>query len=178
MARPTQAPTETAVESAVIETLSALLANSYTLYVKTHGYHWNVTGPMFSSLHAMFEVQYTEFATAVDEIAERMRALDAYAPGSFAAFAAMSTVSEDTGHPSAEQMISNLADDNETVADAARRTPKRPATPRRRTWRPSASRSTRKTPGCCGAISVINAHVAAKLAESSAQRIKYRRTVR
>ncbi|MFW6153978.1 MAG: Dps family protein [Planctomycetota bacterium] len=122
MATPTQTHAETTVESSVIEALSALLANSYTLYVKTHNYHWNVTGPMFSSLHALFEMQYTELATAVDEIAERIRALGAFAPGSFTAFEAMSAVSEDTGHPTAEQMIGHLADDNETLAAAAQRT--------------------------------------------------------
>ena len=102
------------------EALSKLLATSYTLYLKTHNYHWNVTGPMFSSLHAMFELQYTELALAVDEIAERIRALGAYAPGSYSAFTELSTVKEDTGHPNATEMIRNLADDQLAVADAAR----------------------------------------------------------
>ena len=100
--------------------LSKLLATSYTLYLKTHNYHWNVTGPMFSSLHTMFEVQYTELALAVDEIAERIRALGAYAPGSYSAFNELSTVKEENGHPSATEMIKNLAADQVAVADAAR----------------------------------------------------------
>ncbi len=100
--------------------LSKLLATSYTLYLKTHNYHWNVTGPMFSSLHTMFEVQYTELALAVDEIAERIRALGAYAPGSYSAFNELSTVKEETGHPAAMDMVQNLAADQLAVADAAR----------------------------------------------------------
>jgi len=100
--------------------LSKLLATSYTLYLKTHNYHWNVTGPMFSSLHAMFELQYTELALAVDEIAERIRALGAFAPGSYSAFTELSTVKEETGHPIATEMIQNLAADQLAVADAAR----------------------------------------------------------
>lgn len=101
--------------------LSTLLASSYTLYLKTHNYHWNVTGPMFTTLHTMFELQYTELALAVDEIAERIRSLDSFAPGSFTAFAKLSTVKEETGHPVATQMISNLVADQEAIADAARK---------------------------------------------------------
>ena len=67
----------------ITQALSALLADSYTLYVKTHSYHWNVTGPMFTTLHTLFETHYTELALAVDEIAERIRALGVTAPGSF-----------------------------------------------------------------------------------------------
>ncbi len=70
----------------IAEGLSRLLADSYTLYIKNHNFHWNVTGPMFQTLHAMFEEEYTELATAVDEVAERIRALGHPAPGSYAAF--------------------------------------------------------------------------------------------
>ena len=103
----------------VVEQLFGLLANSYVLYVKTHNYHWNVTGPMFSTLHALFETQYTELALAVDEVAERIRALDAYAPGSLAAFTELATVREETGHPDAIQMIRNLVSDQEAVVGVA-----------------------------------------------------------
>ena len=72
----------------VVEALSTLLASSYTLYLKTQNYHWNVTGPMFTTLHTLFETQYTELAVAVDEIAERIRSVGAFAPGSFAEFRA------------------------------------------------------------------------------------------
>ena len=84
---------------AIAKGLSHLLADSYTLYLKTHNYHWNVTGPMFNTLHLMFENQYTELATAVDEIAERIRALGFPAPGSYAAFSALSSIEEATGSP-------------------------------------------------------------------------------
>ena len=100
--------------------LSRLLADSYTLYLKTHNYHWNVTGPMFNTLHQMFEVQYTELATAVDEIAERIRALGVVAPGSYKAFAELTEIEEDEEVPSAEQMIANLVAGQETVARTAR----------------------------------------------------------
>lgn len=110
----------TADKKPAVEALEELLANSYTLYVKTHSYHWNVTGPMFTTLHTLFETQYTELALAVDEIAERIRSLGSPAPGSFSQFAAMSKVEEDTGVPSATDMIKNLLRDHETVAAAAR----------------------------------------------------------
>lgn len=106
---------------AVVEALRTLLASSYTLYLKTHNYHWNVTGPMFNSLHTMFETQYTELALAVDEIAERIRALGAFAPGSYSAFTELSLVKEERGHPDAKAMIRALMADQETVAGAARR---------------------------------------------------------
>lgn len=105
----------------VVEPLSTLLASSYTLYLKTHNYHWNVTGPMFTTLHTLFEQQYTELAMAVDEIAERIRTLGAFAPGSYSAFAKISVVEEETGHPDAETMIRVLVSDQEAVAAAARR---------------------------------------------------------
>ncbi|HMB72052.1 MAG TPA: Dps family protein [Gammaproteobacteria bacterium] len=100
--------------------LSRLLADSYTLYLKTHNYHWNVTGPLFNTLHLMFEGQYTELATAVDEIAERIRALGQRAPGSYKEFAQLTSVEEDTGDSSAEQMIEQLVIGQETVVRTAR----------------------------------------------------------
>ena len=105
---------------AIAEGLSRLLADSYTLYLKTHNYHWNVTGPMFQTLHTMFEEEYTELAMAVDEIAERIRALGVYAPGSYKAFAGLSSVTEEDGVPSAEDMIRNLVIAHETVVRTAR----------------------------------------------------------
>lgn len=105
----------------VVAALEVLLADSYTLYLKSHNYHWNVTGPMFSTLHTLFEAQYTELAIAVDEIAERIRALGANAPGSFQQFEALATIRSDPGSPPAKDMIRNLVADAETVSDAARR---------------------------------------------------------
>ena len=106
---------------AVVEALSALLATSYTLYLKTHNYHWNVTGPMFTTLHTLFETQYTELALAVDQIAERIRAVGAFAPGSYAAFTKLTSVKEETGRPEAKEMIRVLVSDQEAVAESARR---------------------------------------------------------
>lgn len=100
--------------------LSRLLADTYTLYLKTHNFHWNVTGPQFNSLHLMFEAQYTELALAVDVIAERLRALGAYAPGSYSEFARLSTVKEAQGVPTATDMIAQLAADQATVVRTAR----------------------------------------------------------
>ncbi len=107
--------------SQIAEGLSRVLADSYTLYLKSHNYHWNVEGPMFSTLHAMFEEHYTELATAVDEIAERIRSLGAYAPGSYTAFMRLSSVPEaGNGTPNATTMISDLKDGHEAVAKTAR----------------------------------------------------------
>ena len=100
--------------------LSKLLADSYTLYLKTHNYHWNVTGPQFNTLHVMFEGQYTELATAVDEIAERIRALGIKAPGSYSDFAQLTKVEEGTGDEFAEEMIRQLVRGQETVVRTAR----------------------------------------------------------
>ncbi|HEU4620005.1 MAG TPA: Dps family protein [Gammaproteobacteria bacterium] len=100
--------------------LSRLLADSYTLYLKTHNYHWNVTGPLFNTLHLMFEAQYTELAAAVDLIAERIRALGHPAPGSYKAFAALTSIAEVEGVPGAEQMIRDLVSGQETVVRTAR----------------------------------------------------------
>ena len=100
--------------------LSRLLADSYTLYLKTHNYHWNVTGPQFNTLHTMFEEQYTELAAAVDEIAERIRALGIRAPGSYSAFLKLTSIEEGAGNESAEEMIRQLVLGQETVARTAR----------------------------------------------------------
>jgi starvation-inducible DNA-binding protein len=102
------------------ETLARVLANTYTLYLKTHNYHWNVTGPQFASLHTLFETQYTELAGAVDTIAERIRALGHVAPGSYAAFGKLSEIKEaPDSPPEAMQMIRELAADNEALIKIA-----------------------------------------------------------
>jgi len=105
----------------VVDALSRLLADSYTLYLKTHNYHWNVTGPMFNTLHTLFETEYTELALAVDEIAERIRAVGARAPGSYSEFGALSAVKEASGTPRATEMIEQLVADQATLVDAAKR---------------------------------------------------------
>jgi starvation-inducible DNA-binding protein len=105
----------------VVEALSRLLADTYTLYLKTHNYHWNVTGPMFSTLHTLFETEYTEYALPVDEIAERIRAIGARAPGSYTEFAELASVKEDRGSPPAMEMISNLVADQEATVASARK---------------------------------------------------------
>ena len=105
---------------AIADGLSRLLADTYTLYLKTHNFHWNVTGPQFNSLHLMFEGQYTELALAVDLIAERIRALGEAAPGSYSAFAKLSTIKEAVGVPSATEMVRILADDQLAVVRTAR----------------------------------------------------------
>ena len=105
----------------IAEGLARLLADTYTLYLKTHSYHWNVTGPMFQTLHAMFMTQYTELGLAVDLVAERIRALGVYAPGSYAAFAKLATIEEDAGPPDAERMIRNLVAGQEAVVRTARK---------------------------------------------------------
>jgi starvation-inducible DNA-binding protein len=105
---------------AIAKGLSRVLADTYTLYLKTHNFHWNVTGPMFQTLHAMFETQYTELALAVDEVAERVRALGFPAPGTFRQFEALSAIREDEGVPPAEEMIRLLVEGHEAVARTAR----------------------------------------------------------
>lgn len=105
---------------AIVTGLSRLLADTYTLYLKTHNYHWNVVGPMFNTLHLMFEEQYTELALAVDLIAERIRALGAPAPGSYAEFARLSSITEGVDSPDATEMIRRLMADQEAVARTAR----------------------------------------------------------
>ena len=105
---------------AIAEGLSRLLADTYTLYLKTHNYHWNVTGPMFQTLHLMFETQYNELALAVDAIAERIRALGVRAPGSYSEFAALASISEDGDTPDANEMIRRLVLGQEAVIRTAR----------------------------------------------------------
>jgi starvation-inducible DNA-binding protein len=100
--------------------LSHLLADTYTLYLKTHYFHWNVKGPMFQTLHLMFETQYTELALAVDLIAERIRALDFPAPGTYRDFGKLTSIKESDGVPSAKDMIQQLVDGQEAVARTAR----------------------------------------------------------
>ncbi len=105
---------------AIAAGLSRLLADSYTLYLKTHNYHWNVTGPQFNTLHQMFEQQYTELAAAVDEIAERIRALGVRAPGSYREYAELTCIDEGSGDEAADEMIRQLAIGQETVVRTAR----------------------------------------------------------
>ena len=100
--------------------LSRVLADTYTLYLKTHYFHWNVTGPMFQTLHLMFEVQYNELWLATDLVAERIRALGHPAPGTYKQFAALSSIAEDDGVPKATDMIHRLVEGHETVARTAR----------------------------------------------------------
>ena len=104
----------------VAEGLSRLLADSYTLYLQTHKFHWNVTGPMFQTLHLMFETQYNELALAVDLIAERIRALGFFAPGSYMEFAKLASIKEVEGVPRAEEMIRLLVEGQEGVVRTAR----------------------------------------------------------
>ncbi len=104
----------------IAEGLSRVLADTYTLYLKTHNFHWNVTGPMFHSLHTIFETQYTELALAVDLIAERIRALGFPAPGNYSDYARLTAIAETPGVPAAEQMIQLLVEANETVARTIR----------------------------------------------------------
>lgn len=104
----------------IADGLAKLLADSYTLYLKTHNYHWNVTGPMFQTLHLLFEQQYSELALAVDEIAERIRALDFLAPGSYAEFSKLTKIKEATTTPAANEMITQLVHDQELIIQTAR----------------------------------------------------------
>ena len=104
----------------IADGLAKLLADTYTLYLKTHNFHWNVTGPMFQTLHLMFETQYNELALAVDLVAERIRALGFPAPGTYKEFAALSSIEEATGVPSAEEMIQQLVAGQEAVVRTAR----------------------------------------------------------
>jgi starvation-inducible DNA-binding protein len=104
----------------IAEGLARLLADTYTLYLKTHNFHWNVTGPMFQTLHLMFEQQYTELAGAVDLIAERIRALGFPAPGTYREFIAATTLEEPKGVPAATAMIEELVIGQEAVVRTAR----------------------------------------------------------
>jgi starvation-inducible DNA-binding protein len=104
----------------IAEGLSRVLADSYMVYLKTHNYHWNVTGKHFHSLHEQFEVQYTELAEAIDVIAERIRVLGFRAPGSFREYQEITAIEEDTDQPEALEMVRRLAVDNETILRTAR----------------------------------------------------------
>ena len=104
----------------IAEGLARLLADTYTLYLKTHNFHWNVTGPMFQTLHLMFETQYNELALAVDLIAERIRALGFPAPGTYVDFGRLSSIPEEQGVPPAQEMIRKLVKGHEAVVRTAR----------------------------------------------------------
>ncbi len=104
----------------IAQGLSHLLADTYTLYLKTHYFHWNVTGPMFNTLHLMFETQYTELALAVDLVAERIRSLDVYAPGTYRDFAKLTSIKETESVPKAQEMIKELVAGHEAVCRTAR----------------------------------------------------------
>ena len=106
---------------AVAAGLKKLLADTYTLYLKTHNFHWNVEGPQFRELHLMFEEQYTELATAVDDIAERIRALGSPAPGTYSELNELTVIEETPGVPSSDSMIQILTEDNEAVVRTARK---------------------------------------------------------
>ena len=105
----------------IADGLSRFLADSFTLYLKTHNFHWNVTGPMFQTLHLLFEAQYTELAAAVDEIAERIRALGYPAPGSYAEFGKLTRIAEAQGVPPAQEMIESLTHAQTLLVESARR---------------------------------------------------------
>ena len=104
----------------IADGLKKLLADSYTLYLMTHNFHWNVTGPQFRPLHLMFEEHYTELAVAVDDIAERIRTLDVYAPGTYKAFAQLSSIEEVEGVPNAGEMVDYLTRGHEQVVKTCR----------------------------------------------------------
>jgi len=105
---------------AIADGLSHLLADTYTLYLKTHNYHWNVTGPMFQTLHLMFMTQYNEMWLALDLVAERIRTLGHVAPGTYKAFSKLASIKEEEGVPAATQMIRNLVKGHEQAAKTAR----------------------------------------------------------
>ena len=113
-------PQDDAARATIADGLCRLLADTYTLYLKTHGYHWNVTGPMFRSLHLMFEEQYVELAQAVDLVAERIRVFDRPAPASYAEFAKLTSIADEDGTPEALEMVRRLVEANETVIHTAR----------------------------------------------------------
>lgn len=111
---------DTAHRQKIADQLSKVLADTYTLYLKTHNFHWNVTGPQFQTLHLMFEQHYNELALAVDALAERIRALGHPAPGTYKQFAQLSSIREDDGIPVATDMVKKLVEGHETVARTAR----------------------------------------------------------
>lgn len=105
---------------AISDGLKRLLADTYFLYLKTHGYHWNVTGPMFESLHNSFMAQYTELWNAIDPIAERIRSLGFFAPGTYSELGKLTSIKEDSSVPSATDMLKNLVEGHESVIRTAR----------------------------------------------------------
>ena len=111
---------EEAHRKEIADGLARVLADTFTLYLKTHNYHWNVTGPMFNTLHLMFDDQYNELWMAVDLLAERIRSLGEFSPGSAREFADLTSIEEATGVPSAEQMIADLVAGHEACARTAR----------------------------------------------------------
>lgn len=111
---------EEAHRKEIAEGLSRVLADTYTLYLKTHNYHWNVTGPMFNTLHLMFETQYNELWIAIDLLAERIRSLGEYSPGTYREFAALTSIEEASGVPTAEEMLADLVAGHEACARTAR----------------------------------------------------------
>ncbi|MEQ1753121.1 MAG: Dps family protein [Micropepsaceae bacterium] len=110
----------TSDRAGIADALSRVLADTYTLYLKTHNYHWNVTGPQFNDLHAMFMTQYTELWTAVDLVAERIRSLGHFAPGTYKAFAKLTSIKDEDEVPAAHAMIENLLKGHEAVARSCR----------------------------------------------------------
>ncbi|WP_018982583.1 Dps family protein [Salinimonas chungwhensis] len=106
--------------NSVADGLKALLADSYTLYLQTHNFHWNVSGPQFRTLHLMFEEHYTELAEAVDDIAERIRTLGVVAPGTYKAFSELSSIEEVEGVPEPEEMVGLLCHGHEQVVKTCR----------------------------------------------------------
>ena len=107
---------------AVARHLSKLLADTYSLYLKTHSFHWNITGPQFNSLHTMFETQYNELWLAADEVAERIRTLDVFAPGSYSQFGKLTSIKEEAGVPEWKDMVAQLVEGHEIAAATARET--------------------------------------------------------
>ena len=106
--------------AAIAAGLSRLLADNYTLYLKTHNFHWNVTGPMFNTLHLMFETQYNELWLANDQIAERIRSLGYPAPGTYEEYVKLASIKETPGQPKAEEMVRLLVEGNEAIVRTAR----------------------------------------------------------
>ena len=106
----------------VAQQLSQLLADTYSLYLKTHSFHWNITGPQFNNLHTMFETQYNELWLAADEVAERIRTLDVFAPGSYSQFGKLTSIKEEPGVPEWKDMVGQLVEGHEIAAHTARQT--------------------------------------------------------
>jgi starvation-inducible DNA-binding protein len=106
----------------VAQQLSQLLADTYSLYLKTHSFHWNITGPQFNSLHTMFETQYNELWLAADEVAERIRTLDVFAPGSYSQFGKLTSIKEEPGVPEWKDMVGQLVEGHEIAAHTSRQT--------------------------------------------------------